>query len=108
MLQYRLYGGNHLPTGLEGFVKAGANIGSVFGQFGFGYAADAFGRKAVCMLSDSQLFARIHKHIDGKELMLIIFATILSLTLPTGSLSPDSCLVYLGVMRIILGIGVGL
>ncbi|KII90528.1 hypothetical protein PLICRDRAFT_536373 [Plicaturopsis crispa FD-325 SS-3] len=91
MLQYRLYGGASLPSGLEGFVKAGANIGSVIGQFGFGYAADALGRKAVY----------------GKELMLIIFATIMSLTTPTGSLSPDSCLIYLAMFRIILGIGVG-
>ena len=36
MLQYRLYNGGHLPTNLEGFVKAGANIGSVIGQFAFG------------------------------------------------------------------------
>ena len=36
MLQYRLYGGNALPPGLEGFVKGGANIGSVIGQFTFG------------------------------------------------------------------------
>ncbi|KAL0960810.1 hypothetical protein HGRIS_005826 [Hohenbuehelia grisea] len=91
MLQYRLYGGHSLPPNLEGFVKAGANIGSVIGQFAFGYAADALGRKAVY----------------GKELMLIIIATILTLTTPTGSLSPDSCLIYLGVFRIILGIGVG-
>jgi len=91
MLQYRLYGGHHLPSNLEGFVKAGANIGSVIGQFAFGYAADALGRKAVY----------------GKELMLIILATILTMTTPTGSLTPDSCLIYLGVFRILLGIGVG-
>jgi len=36
MLQYRLYGGNSLPTNLEGLMKAGANIGSVIGQFAFG------------------------------------------------------------------------
>lgn len=48
MLQFRYYGGGHLPSGLEGFIKAGANIGSVIGQFLFGYLADAFGRKAVC------------------------------------------------------------
>ena len=36
MLQYRLYGGESLPPNLEGFVKAGANIGSVVGQFAFG------------------------------------------------------------------------
>lgn len=61
---------------------------------------------------------------DGKELMLIILATILCLTTPTGtrfqyianlaenshysgSLSPDNCLIYLGAFRILLGIGVG-
>jgi MFS transporter, PHS family, inorganic phosphate transporter len=39
--------------------------------------------------------------------MLIITATILTLTTPTGTLSPNSCLIYLGVFRILLGIGVG-
>ncbi|KAK7451004.1 hypothetical protein VKT23_012681 [Stygiomarasmius scandens] len=91
MLQYRLYGGGKLPANLEGFVKAGANIGSVIGQFSFGYAADALGRKAVY----------------GKELMLIIFATIMTMTTPTGSLSPEGSLIYLGIFRIVLGIGVG-
>ena len=36
MLQYRLYDGKPLPANLQGFLKAGANIGSVVGQFGFG------------------------------------------------------------------------
>ncbi|KAJ6617383.1 major facilitator superfamily domain-containing protein [Mycena sp. CBHHK59/15] len=84
MLQYRLYDGNALPAGLQGFLKAGANIGSVIGQFAFGYLADALGRKAIY----------------GKELMLVIFAT-------SCSLSPDNSLIYLTVFRIILGIGVG-
>ncbi|KAG8941961.1 hypothetical protein FRC04_003920 [Tulasnella sp. 424] len=91
MLQYRLYGGHSLPSNLEGFMKAGANIGSVIGQFTFGYLADALGRKAVY----------------GKELMLIILATILCLTTPTGSISPNGCLIYLGMFRILLGVGVG-
>lgn len=39
--------------------------------------------------------------------MLIIFATIMTLTVPTGQLSAESSLIYLGVWRIILGIGVG-
>ncbi|TFY51618.1 hypothetical protein EVG20_g10919 [Dentipellis fragilis] len=91
MLQYRLYGGEKLPVGLEGFMKAAANIGSVIGQFGFGFAADRFGRKAVY----------------GKELMLIIFATIMCISDPTGDLSPSGSLIYLAVFRIILGIGVG-
>ncbi|KAK7031294.1 hypothetical protein VNI00_013549 [Paramarasmius palmivorus] len=91
MLQYRLYNGQSLPPNLEGFMKAGANIGSVIGQFLFGYLADSLGRKAVY----------------GKELMLIILATILCLTTPTGQISPDSCLIYLGMFRILLGVGVG-
>ncbi|KAJ6537237.1 major facilitator superfamily domain-containing protein [Mycena vulgaris] len=91
MLQYRLYDGKALPAGLQGLLKAGANIGSVIGQFGFGYLADSLGRKAIY----------------GKELMLIIFATIMSITTPTGSLSPDSCLIYLSIFRIVLGVGVG-
>lgn len=51
MLQYRLYGGQPIPSGLQGFLKASANIGSVVGQFSFGYAADSYGRKAVCKCS---------------------------------------------------------
>lgn len=72
-------------------MKAGANIGSVIGQVAFGYAADALGRKAVY----------------GKELMLIIIATILTMTTPTGSLSPEGSIIYLAIFRILLGIGVG-
>lgn len=112
MLQYRLYDGEAIPAGIQGFLKAAANIGSVIGQFLFGafhptslqccltyllshlslgYLADALGRKAIY----------------GKELMLIILATILCLTTPTGSLSPDHALYYLSAFRILLGIGVG-
>ncbi|TEB27607.1 inorganic phosphate transporter [Coprinellus micaceus] len=91
MLQYRLYGGKHLPADLEGLVKAGANIGSVIGQFLFGYLADSLGR---------------HK-VYGKELMLIIFATIMTITTPTGQLTPDHSLIYLAIWRIVLGVGVG-
>ena len=43
---------------------------------------------------------------DGKELTLIIIATTLTLTPPTSTLCPDTCLIYLGVFRILLGIGV--
>lgn len=91
MLQYRLYPNGGMPANLQGLLKASANIGSVIGQFLFGYCADAFGRKAIY----------------GKELMLIILATILSITTPTGTLSPNSCLIYLTMFRILLGVGVG-
>lgn len=95
MLQFLLYDGNALPAGLHGVVNAGANIGSVIGQFLFGYLADAFGRKAVY----------------GKELMIIIFATILTISAPTGPLlragKPDDVLIWFIVWRIVLGVGVG-
>lgn len=42
MLQYRLYNGGHLPTNLEGLLKASANIGSVVGQFAFGTSSLIF------------------------------------------------------------------
>ncbi|KIJ59289.1 hypothetical protein HYDPIDRAFT_100988 [Hydnomerulius pinastri MD-312] len=91
MLQYRLYGGKNLPNNLQGLLKASANIGSVIGQFGFGYCADAFGRKAIY----------------GKELMLIILATILCIACPTNDLTPNGSLIYLSIFRILLGVGVG-
>ena len=96
MLQYRLYGGDPIPSGLQGFLKASANIGSVVGQFSFGYAADYFGRKAICKCScDPPLGALslIRPSIfstDGKELMLIIFATIFCIADPTGVYSLNS------------------
>ncbi|KAH9948318.1 MFS general substrate transporter [Amylocystis lapponica] len=63
-----------LPSGLEGVLKASANIGSVVANsVSVRYAADYFGRKAVY----------------GKELMVIIFATIMSISDPTGDLSPN-------------------
>ncbi|OJA20253.1 hypothetical protein AZE42_02695 [Rhizopogon vesiculosus] len=91
MLQFRLYDGDSLPANLAGFLKAATNIGSVIGQFGFGYCADAFGRKVLY----------------GKELMLIIIATILCMSTPTNVLSPNGSLLYLSFFRILLGIGVG-
>ncbi|CAE6424808.1 unnamed protein product [Rhizoctonia solani] len=90
MLQYRYYGGQSLPSGLEGFIKAGANIGAVIGQFLFGYLADSLGRKAVY----------------GKELLLIMFATTLCISVPS-YLGGHGVLIWIGVFRIILGIGVG-
>ncbi|KEP49928.1 inorganic phosphate transporter [Rhizoctonia solani 123E] len=90
MLQYRYYDGHSLPSNLEGFIKAGANIGAVVGQFLFGYLADSLGRKAVY----------------GKELLLIIFATILCISVPS-YLGGHGVLIWIGVFRIILGIGVG-
>ncbi|KAH7318816.1 inorganic phosphate transporter [Rhizoctonia solani] len=90
MLQYRYYDGHSLPSNLEGFIKAGANIGAVVGQFLFGYLADSLGRKAVY----------------GKELLLIIFATIMCISAPS-YLGGHGVIIWIGVFRIVLGVGVG-
>ncbi|EJD36297.1 hypothetical protein AURDEDRAFT_130133 [Auricularia subglabra TFB-10046 SS5] len=74
-------------------IKAGANIDAVVGQLGLCYLADALGRKAIS--------------VYGKELMFIIVAMTLTLATPTGKLSPDARLIYLGAMCIFLGIGIG-
>ncbi|KAJ7448502.1 major facilitator superfamily domain-containing protein [Mycena latifolia] len=108
MLQYRLYGGDSLPAGLQGLLKAGANIGSVIGQFLFGANPPHVAVKK--QFASGTLYTALHLltlAVDGKELMLIIFATIMCISTPTGSLSPDGCLIYLSVFRIVLGIGVG-
>lgn len=39
--------------------------------------------------------------------MIIIYAAIMSITTPTGEISPYNSLVYLGMWRIFLGVGVG-
>ena len=44
---------------------------------------------------------------DGKELMLIIFATIMCISDPTNDLSPNGALLWLALWRIVLGVGVG-
>ena len=73
-----------------------------------GYLADALGRKAICEFIFATFSSECSYFLaDGKELMLIIIATILTMTTPTGSLSPEGSLIYLGVFRILLGIGVG-
>jgi len=91
MLQYRLYGGKSLPANLQGLLKASANIGAFIGQFLFGYLADAIGRK----------------NVYGKELMVIIFGTILSICAPTNDISPNNVLVWITIFRIVQGIGIG-
>ncbi|KAF4580540.1 hypothetical protein EYR38_003139 [Pleurotus pulmonarius] len=79
MLQYELFAGDSLPPKLEGFLKSGALIGSAIGQLLF----------------------------DGKELLTVIFGTILCLSTPTGVLSPSNSLIYLASFRIVVGIGIG-
>ncbi|TIB85892.1 MFS general substrate transporter [Wallemia mellicola] len=77
-----------------GTFKAAANIGCVVGQLGFGLLSDIFGRKAVY----------------GKEMMIIIIATIFIISPPSvgeHGFSGVDLFTWLTVWRVILGIGVG-
>jgi MFS family permease len=112
MLAAVYYPDTGLPNQMQDLIKAGANIGEsittshhpvpyinvllsillgcVIGQILFGLAADSFGRSAVY----------------GKELCVIIIATIVCICVPS-TFSPHNVLLWIFVCRIILGIGVG-
>ncbi|KAG9056123.1 hypothetical protein FS842_000262 [Serendipita sp. 407] len=85
---YYPHGG--LPPKWQDLIKAGANIGCVIGQIGFGILGDAFGRKFVY----------------GKELILIIIATIVTISVPS-YFSGHQVLLWIFICRIFLGIGIG-
>ncbi|KAJ7911896.1 hypothetical protein B0H13DRAFT_2327876 [Mycena leptocephala] len=84
MLQYRSTTESPCPRPSR-FMKAGANIGSVTGSSSLDISQIPWAEKP-----------------STERAMLVIFATIMCLTLPTGSLKPDSCLIYLSFFRIVL------
>jgi MFS transporter, PHS family, inorganic phosphate transporter len=65
-------------------------IGCVVGQLGFGFLGDQFGRKFVY----------------GKELIVIIVATIVTISVPS-YFSGNQVLLWIFICRIFLGIGIG-
>ncbi|GMM47577.1 phosphate transporter [Pichia kluyveri] len=87
-LAYVFWAGN-IPSSTETLIKVSTSVGTVIGQLGFGYLADAMGRKAIY----------------GIELMIMIGATILQCT---AAESPAiSFPAILTVYRILMGIGIG-
>jgi len=90
MLAAVYYPKTGLPNRWQDLIKAASNIGCVVGQISFGLLGDAFGRSAVY----------------GKELILIIIATIMTISVPS-YFSGHSVLVWIFVWRIVLGVGVG-
>ncbi|CCA74169.1 probable PHO84-Inorganic phosphate permease [Serendipita indica DSM 11827] len=80
-----------LPAKQQDLMKAAANIGCVVGQVLFGLLADAFGRKAIY----------------GKELMVIIIATIFQMSSPAWFSDGHRVLTWITICRIFLGIGIG-
>lgn len=80
---------NKIPASTETLIKVSTSVGTVIGQLGFGYLADAVGRKSVY----------------GVELMIMIAATILQCTAAhSPAISFPAILTF---YRILMGIGIG-
>lgn len=85
------HGLKNITWGLEGGVlKASANMGNIIGQVGFGFLGDYFGRSAVY----------------GKELIIIIIATILIIAAPD-RINGYGVTIWMACFRVLLGIGIG-
>ncbi|GMG21243.1 unnamed protein product [Ambrosiozyma monospora] len=88
MITYVYWNGS-IPDSTQTLLKVSTSVGTVIGQLGFGYLADAAGRKAVY----------------GIELIIMICATILQCT--AGESAAISFPAILTFYRIIMGIGIG-
>ncbi|KAL2313827.1 putative metabolite transporter C2H8.02 [Schizosaccharomyces pombe] len=95
ILAYLYWGGltghQDYPSGIRGVVNAATNIGNIMGQLLFGFLGDFFGRKFVY----------------GKEMMVVIIATILIICLPDRIPTPTAKMMWLFAFRVMLGIGIG-
>ncbi|KAI8088974.1 major facilitator superfamily domain-containing protein [Halteromyces radiatus] len=91
MLGYVYYAqnGNKIPADIEGVIKGMASVGTFIGQLLFGFMGDIFGRK-----------------IYGFELLIIIIGTINCAT-SASAVRGVSAIGFLGLWRLILGIGIG-
>jgi PHS family inorganic phosphate transporter-like MFS transporter len=78
-----------IPSSTQTLIKVSTSVGTVIGQVGFGWLADAVGRKAIY----------------GVELIIMIAATILQCT--AGHSPAISFPAVLSFYRIIMGIGIG-
>lgn len=87
---HKLSGSVHQIVLQGGVLKAAANLGCIPGQVAFGFMGDFFGRKAVY----------------GKELMLLMFGTIMVIAVPN-SFSPVHAFTWITCWRVIMGMGIG-
>ncbi|GMM32157.1 hypothetical protein DAMA08_049020 [Martiniozyma asiatica (nom. inval.)] len=84
-----VYWSGKMPASTETLLKVSTSVGTVIGQLGFGYLADAVGRK----------------RIYGSELMIMIICTILQCI--TGDSPGLNFVALLTFFRILMGIGIG-
>jgi PHS family inorganic phosphate transporter-like MFS transporter len=81
--------GNKMPSDIEGIIKGMSSVGTLIGQLLFGFLGDILGRK-----------------IYGFELLIIIIGTINCAT-SASAVRGVSAMGFLGLWRLILGIGIG-
>lgn len=72
--------GHALNTAQDLGVKIATQTGILFGQLIFGFLADVYGRRKMCMSLQSEKYP-FHSHFsscssDGIELVVIVFATL--------------------------------
>ncbi len=89
MMAHVFWKNGKIPSSTETLLKVSTSVGTVIGQVGFGWLADALGRKAIY----------------GVELIIMIAATILQCT--AGEASGVNFAAILTFYRIIMGIGIG-
>ena len=82
---------NAIPTVPSDVIKASFSMGMVLGQILFGIFGDAIGRH----------------HVYGKELIVTIVGTLLTILMPWSSFSHHSVIAWMCCFRMLTGIGVG-
>ncbi|EIE75694.1 hypothetical protein G6F46_006131 [Rhizopus delemar] len=86
---YFSHNNNKIPSDIEGVIKGMSSVGTLIGQLLFGFMGDILGRK-----------------IYGFELLIIIIGTINCAT-ASSAVRGVSAMGFLGLWRLILGIGIG-
>ncbi|KAI8641593.1 general substrate transporter [Parasitella parasitica] len=86
---YYAHNNNKIPSDIEGVLKGMSSVGTFIGQLLFGFLGDILGRK-----------------IYGFELLIIIIGTINCAT-ASSAIRGVSAIGFLGLWRLILGIGIG-
>lgn len=80
-----------VPATNSDIMKGSLSLGMVMGQFIFGILGDAWGRHVIY----------------GKELILTLFGTLMTILLPWNGLSTRAITAWVAVFRVVTGIGIG-
>ncbi|KAL1884433.1 hypothetical protein Plec18167_002021 [Paecilomyces lecythidis] len=91
IIGYLYFPKGSVPATNSDIMKGSLSLGMVVGQFIFGILGDAWGRHAIY----------------GKELILTLFGTLMTILLPWNGLSTRAITAWVAVFRVVTGIGIG-